>query len=172
MSSSSDGQSVLGAELAACPTVGDERIRTAIDLAIASRHDTLPRSIFLSHLTILDSLAVRSDRPADLCKWLDEKVTEAVSFKDEGLMTSLKHLKQGSHGAAVQGLVGRAARANGDKDAEVRSRQELARKLYGVRSGLSHSGGTTLAPENVSDACALERFVVDAAIQYPDILDG
>jgi hypothetical protein len=60
----------------------------------------------------------------------------------------------------------------GEKDAEVRSRQELAGKLYRVRSGLSHSGGTTFAPENVSNACALARFVIDAAIQYPDILDG
>jgi len=77
-SSSRDGKSVLGPLLAACPAIVDERVRTAIDLAIASRYDTLPRSIFLSQLTIIDSLAIRSDRPPDVCEWLKEKVREAV----------------------------------------------------------------------------------------------
>jgi hypothetical protein len=67
----------LESKLAACPAVSDERILAAIDIANACRKDSLPRSIFLSCLTIIDSLATRKHRPADICNWLDEKIVEA-----------------------------------------------------------------------------------------------
>jgi hypothetical protein len=165
-----DGESVLGTELAACPAVVDERIRTAIDLAIASRHDSLPRSIFLSHLTILDSLAIRSYRAANVSAWLEEKITEAGAFKDDGLLSSLEELKQRSHGSAVPGLVKRAAQASGEEVDAVKSRGKLANELYRVRSRLSHSG-STFPPESGNQARDLALFVLEAAIQYPHILD-
>jgi hypothetical protein len=150
----------------------DERIRTAIELVIASRYDTLPRSVFLSQLTAIDSLAIRSDRPVDICAWLDEKIKEARQLNDNGLVTSLEHLKQGSHGAAIRNLVGRAAHAMGESEPAVTSRQRLAIKLYGIRSGLSHAGGATLTGENVEKARQLARFVIDAAVRFPAILNG
>ena len=60
--SSSKRQAVdfLESKLGACPAVSDEHILAAIDLANACRKDSLPRSIFLSCLTIIDSLALVS----------------------------------------------------------------------------------------------------------------
>ena len=40
------------------------------------------------------------------------------------------------------------------------------------RSGLSHALGATLTSENVEQARQLARFVTDAAIEHPAILDG
>jgi hypothetical protein len=170
MTSYMDGGNLLGSQLDTCPPVEDERIRTAIELVIASRYDSLPRSVFLSQLTAIDSLAIRSDRPAEICAWLDKKIEEARQLKDNGLITSLEQLKQGSHGAAIRNLVGRAARAIGEAGSKISSRQKLAAKLYGIRSGLSHAGGATLTGENVEQARQLARFVIDAAVQSPDIL--
>jgi hypothetical protein len=170
MTSYEDGANTLGPLLSACPAVKEERIRAAIELAIASRYDTLPRSIFLSQLTIIDSLAIHSDRSTNIQNWLCEKIKEAHNFNDQGLVTGLENLKQGSHGSAVRELVGRAARAMGESDSRIMSRQKLVTKLYRVRSGLSHDVGATLTSENVEQARQLARFVTDAAIEHPTIL--
>lgn len=167
-----DGANTLGLLLSQCPAVKDERIRAAIELTIASRYDTLPRSVFLSQLTIINSLAIHSDRSDNIRNWLCEKIKEAQDFNDQGLVAGLGNLKQGSHGSAVRELVGRAARAMGETDLQIMSRQKLATELYGVRSGLSHALGATLTSENVEQARQLARFVTDAAIEHPAILDG
>jgi hypothetical protein len=161
----------LGSKLAACPVVSDERIRAAIDLANASRNENLPRSIFLSWLTILDSLATRKERPLNICNWLEEKITEAHKLKEPGLASALGNLKHESHSTAIRHLIEVAGRAIGEDQAHMKAQQALATQLYRIRSGLSHSGTTMLDPANVSDACALARFVLDAAIQYPNILE-
>jgi hypothetical protein len=166
-----DGVNILGDQLAACPPVTDERIRTAIELAIASRYDTLPRSIFLSQLTIIDSLAIRGDRSDDIQSWLDQKIEEAKGFNDQGIITSLEQLKAQSHGSAVRMLVGRAARARGEETKMVSARQRLATKLYKIRSGLSHATNTSAwTSEIVEEARQLASFVLNSAIDHPAIL--
>lgn len=163
---------LLETKLPACPAVKDERIRTAIDLANASGQDSLPRSIFLSHLTILDSLATRRDRTKNICNWLDEKIVEANKLKESGLASALGNLKRESHGTAIKNLIKRAGEAMEESGAQIEIRQNLAVKLYALRSGLSHSGTQTLDPQNVSDARTLARFVIDAAIKCPSVLDN
>lgn len=163
--------SVLESILPTCPAISDERILAALDLANATRKETFPRSTFLSWLTIIDSLAIRKDRPADICLWLDEKIQEAESKKYESLSSALRGLKRESHGAAIKKLISRASHALGESQTEVKARQDLATKLYSTRSGLSHSATKVLDPNEVGEARDLSRFLVDAAIRHPCILD-
>lgn len=172
LSSHTDGENLLGLELDDCPPVDDKRIQTAIDLVIASRYDTLARSVFLSHLTAIDSLAVRSDRSEEIRSWLDEKIEEARNFNDRGLVTSLESIKQDSHGTAIRRLVGQAACKMAETGATVEARQRLATTLYRIRSGLSHAGAASLSSENVEQARQLTRFLIDVAVQFPGILSG
>jgi hypothetical protein len=167
-----DSKELFEVILPTCPAVEDERIISAIELGITSRYDTLPRSIFLSQLTIIDSLATRIDRSATTQRWLDEKIEEAAELMDTGLLSSLANLKQESHGSAVRELVGRAARALGADEAKVTSRQKLVNDLYRVRSGLSHAGGTSLNSAMLDQARELATLVIDAAIRYPAVLDA
>lgn len=161
----------LDSELASCPHVSDERILAAIDLANATRRESLARSIFLSWLTILDSLATRKDRPAAICDWLDEKIKEAKALKDHGLSSALGGLKQESHSVAIQNLICRAGAAMSENKEQVKGRQDLAAKLYKTRSRLSHERTEIIAGGEAGEARELARFVVDAAIQHPHILD-
>ena len=89
-----NGADMLGVALDGCPRVEDERIATAIDLAISAHFDALPRSVFLTHLTIVDSLAIRGDRPLNTREWLAKKMEESLQLNDQGLTTSLRDLKQ------------------------------------------------------------------------------
>ena len=130
---------MLGGPLDVCPRVEDERIATAIDLAISAHYDALPRSVFLTHLTIVDSLAIRGDRPLNTQEWLAKKIEESLQLNDQGLTTSLRDLKQKSHGSAVRELVQRAGSAMGEDISKIKERQQVAPKLYKVRSGLSHN---------------------------------
>jgi hypothetical protein len=70
-SSSRQASDFLETRLSECPVVTDERVRVAIDLANAARHETLARSRFLSWMTIIDSLALSDKRPNVVCDWLD-----------------------------------------------------------------------------------------------------
>jgi hypothetical protein len=169
-SSMTDAALLLGEFLDSCPAVTDERIVAAIDLAVTSRYDSLPRSIFLSQLTIIDSLASRGNRTTQIRGWLDEKFIEAKAFQDAGLLSALANLKQESHGSAIKNLVGRAARAMGEIETQITKRQTLAKQLYDVRSGLSHAG-SSLPHHNVAEARELATFVIEAAIKAPNILD-
>ena len=60
----------------------------------------------------------------------------------------------------------------GESGAQIEKRQNLAVKLYAVRSRLSHSGTQTLDSQNVGDARTLARFVIDAAIKCPGVLEN
>jgi len=113
----------------------------------------------------------RKHRPADICNWLDEKIAEAKAKNDDSLLSGLRGLRQESHGAAIKNLIGRAGRAMGENEAQAKARQGLAGNLYTTRSGLSHSGNKKLDPQEVGDAHNLARFLIDAAIQYPHILN-
>lgn len=164
-----DGTLVLGTKLNSISPVTDIRLVAALDLEVASRYDVLPRSIFLAQLTILDSLAVKSEREDATKQWIDEKIQEANKLNDPGLISSLTNLKQGSHGAAVRALVSRAVRAIGGDPTEQSAKSKLAGQLYNVRSALSHAGsGPTL---NVRGARELVSIVLKASILDIDVLD-
>ncbi|MEQ8829832.1 MAG: hypothetical protein RLW87_08495 [Alphaproteobacteria bacterium] len=152
-----------------CPPVSDERILAAIHLEVASRYDVLPRSVFLALLTILDSLAERTERPESVQAWLTEKASEAAKFDDPGLRSSLANLKQASHGAAVRGLVERACRAMGYDETSVKKHTSLATTLYQIRSSLSHAG-TSGQNLDVEGARTLVSLVLNSAIDDPTIL--
>src|SRR5262249_27479732 len=150
---------VLESLLVTCPAVSDERILAAIDLANTTTRETLPRSIFLSWLTIIDSLAIRKDRPANICDWLDKKIAEAKALKDHGLSSALGGLKQESHSTAIRNLISRAGTVMAENQTQVKERQDLALKLYRVRSRLSHKGTEILKGGEVGEARDLARFV-------------
>jgi len=162
---------MLGGPLDVCPRVEDERIATAIELAISAQYDTLPRSVFLTYLTIVDSLAIRGDRPLNTQEWLAKTIEESLQLNDQGLTTSLCQLKQESHGSAVRELVQRAGSAMGEDISKIKERQQVATKLYRVRSGLSHNRNATLTSTHIEDARKLVTFIIDAAIQSPAVLD-
>jgi hypothetical protein len=163
-------QYIFGDLLDSCQPLRDDRIKAAYELAVASSYDTLPRSIFLSQLTILDSLATRDRRPDNVVAWLDDIIVEANGFKDEGLLSAIRNLKDGSHGAAVRALVWRAATAMGEDAPRVSARVRSASNLYDTRSKLSHVGGGPLAPSDSEMARELASFVLDAALIHPNIL--
>jgi hypothetical protein len=169
MTSYIDGRHVLESALGSCPSVADERVLAALELAIASRYDVLPRSVFLAQLTILDSLAERKERPADIKDWLDQKIAEAQILNDGGLISSLGGLKQGSHGTAVRSLVSRAAKATGLAADEVEQLSSLASNLYKVRSSLSHAGAS--GSLDIEGARRLVSLVLNAVISDPSILN-
>jgi hypothetical protein len=101
---------------------------------------------------------------------LDHVIDEAGDFKDEGLLSAIRNLKDGSHGTAVRDLVRRAATAMGEDAARVSERVRSASNLYDKRSKLSHVGGGPLAPSDSEMARELASFVLDAALIHPDIL--
>jgi hypothetical protein len=123
---SHDDAATLFRMLADCPQVSDERLLAAIDLMSTVRYETLRRSAFLTYLTILDSLAERSERDAGVVAWLEEKIIEAKEFNDQSLITAIGNLKQSSHGLAIRELILRAENALGTDEQETRTRQSRA----------------------------------------------
>lgn len=163
-----DGPKILD-QLEGCPSVTDERLLAAFDLWAVASYENLPRSKFLTYLTILDSLAVQSRRADDVATWLNAKIEEAKSFKDAGLSGSLGNLKFQSHGAAVRALVERAAAVRQLSQTEATEKVQLAKTLYSLRSALSHAGQAPLL--DIRAAQELAALVIDAAMERPSILD-
>jgi hypothetical protein len=154
-----------------CPVVSDERLLAAMDLLVAAKYETLLRSVFLTHLTIIDSLANRSNRPSRVTDWIEKKIKEAKRFDDPSLESAVGNLKQTSHGSAIRELVGRAEKALGGDTKEIRRQQSRARNLYKLRSGLSHGADAQpVSSRDVADARTLIGRIVDAALEYPDVL--
>ena len=153
-----------------CPPVRDERLIAALSLYVSASDEMLPRSQFLTYLTILDSLATQWPRDAVAVAWIDDKLKEPVAVNDGPLSSALANLKEVSHGTAVRELVNRAAMAQGLASAEVKLLTKSAGELYRVRSDLSHAGN--LATPNVSAARKLAELVLEQAIQHPAILDA
>lgn len=160
---------VLG-QLPSCRKVFDEKIKAAIDLSIASRYDSLPRSIFLAQLAIIDSLTSPRDRSPEIRGWLDDKIQEANSLGDAGLLSALGRLKKVSNATAVRDLVTRASLASGETESKIAERQKRADQLWRVRNDLAH--GTKLEATDVEDARNLTKLVLNAAIEHPEILQG
>jgi len=153
-----------------CPPVTDERLIAALSLFVGASDEALPRSQFLTYLTILDSLAVQWPRDAAAIAWIDEKLEETVAINDQALKSALTNLKQVSHGAAVRALVKRAAKAAGLGPSEVNDHAAAAGELYRVRSDLSHAG-KSVKPD-VKAAQELVALVLDQAILAPSLLDS
>lgn len=170
-SSSIDGETLLSA-LPSCPVLNDERILAAIQLSLTSGFDILPRSVFLSQLTIIDSLAVRRKRALQIQEWLDLKIAEAEIFSDAGLLSALANLKENSHGSAIRELVGRASKAMHEDGPQTNFRKKRVSELYNVRSQLSHANSDgILTGQHVTDAHDIADLIIKAAIENPAILD-
>lgn len=153
-----------------CPPVKDERLIAALSLYVSASDEALPRSQFLTYLTILDSLAEQWPRDAAAIAWVDAKLKEEVAVNDESLSSALQNLKEVSHGTAMRSLVKRAAKAQGLASAEIKSWTTRAGNLYRVRSDLSHAGNS--ATPDVNAARELAALVLEQAIQDPAILDA
>lgn len=164
-----NGQDVLGTTLGNYPSVTDERLLAALDLYIASQYDYLPRSLFLAKLTILDALAAHTKRDDATIAWIDEKILEAHAFEDIGLAKALGNLKSQSHTTAIKALVSRAVLSQGGSEEDAEQRAVHAGRLYAARSKLSHVGSTVNV--DLAGATQLARFVLNAAINNPAILD-
>ncbi|WP_105851531.1 hypothetical protein [Burkholderia gladioli] len=152
-----------------CPPVMDERLIAALSLFVGASDEALPRSQFLTYLTILDSLAVQWLRDAAAIAWIDERLKDPVVINDQALKSALTNLKQVSHGAAVRALVKRAAKAAGLTPSEANDHAAAAGDLYRVRSDLSHAG-KSVKPD-VKAAQELAALVLDQAILAPSLLD-
>lgn len=162
------GKDVLGITLCNSPSVTDKRILVALDLFIASQYDHLPRSMFLAKLTILDALASRAKRDDIAIAWIDEKITEAEVF-DIGLANALGNLKSQSHTSAIKALVSRAVLSQGGSTDEAAQRAMDVGKLYAARSKMSHAG--SMVEVDLAGATQLARFVLNAVINVPSVLD-
>lgn len=153
-----------------CPPVKDEGLIAALSLYVSASDEMLPRSQFLTYLTILDSLAEQWPRDNVAIAWIDEKLMELVAVKDKSLTSALENLKKVSHGTAMRELVKRAASAQGLANDEIESWTMRVGKLYRVRSNLSHAG--KLVELDVNGARELVELVLEQAIQNPAILDS
>ena len=163
-------QDVLDWTLENSPPLTDERVLAALDLFIASQYDFLPRSLFLAKLTILDALAIRTKRNASAVAWIDQKIVEAGALFDEpGLISALQNLKNESNTESIRTLVKRAVVSLGGSQIEAKRQAKAVRKLYAVRSGLSHEGSAV--DLDLAGATQLARLVLNAAVRNPLILD-
>ncbi|MBN6738812.1 HEPN domain-containing protein [Burkholderia multivorans] len=157
-------------ELNSCAGVTDDRLLAALELWAAASYEHLPRTKFLTYLTILDSLSVQAVRREATVNWIDAKIREAESLQDPGIAGALENLKRESHTAALKALVARAADFRGLTNKERKERIKSAGELYRIRSKLSHQGSSNLI--DLPKARELVAFVLRAAIEKPAILDA
>ncbi|MBR8034729.1 hypothetical protein [Burkholderia vietnamiensis] len=152
-----------------CPPVSDERLLAALELWMVASYENLPRTKFLTYMTILDSLSTQAKRGEKVVRWIEEKIREANDLGDPGIVGALGNLKRVSHKAALRALVIRAADQAGQSAPEAAEKAKLAATLYDARSELSHQGAAgTLDAERARELAA---FVLRAAIVSPSILD-
>ncbi|WP_175906016.1 HEPN domain-containing protein [Burkholderia seminalis] len=156
-------------ELNNCADVTDDRLLAALELWATASYENLPRTKFLTYLTILDSLSVQAARGEAIVKWIDAKIVEAEPLQDPGIAGALENLKRVSHTAALKALVARAADFQGLTSKERKEKIQLAGTLYRLRSKLSHQGSA--AQFDPAKARELVAFVLRAAIEKPAILD-
>ncbi|WP_410866438.1 hypothetical protein [Paraburkholderia sp. SIMBA_027] len=164
-----DAKAVLEVTLADCPPVSDERVRAAMELYVTSQYDFLPRSLYLAMLTVLDGLATGSKRADRIAKWIDEKVSEAEEFNDQSLLDGLRGLKNGSHAAGIRALVKRAVLYLGGSEQEAARQANTVKRLYRVRSQLSHQSDTVEL--DLARATQLTRLVLNAVVSNPALLN-
>lgn len=152
-----------------CPPVSDERLLAALELWMVASYENLPRTKFLTYMTILDSLSTQAKRDENVVRWIEEKIREANDLGDPGIVGALGNLKRVSHKAALRALVIRAADQAGQSGPDAAEKAKLAATLYDARSELSHQGAAgTIDAERARE---LTAFVLRAAIVSPSILD-
>ncbi|KUZ97532.1 hypothetical protein WI40_14745 [Burkholderia ubonensis] len=156
-------------ELNSCADVTDDRLLAALELWATASYENLPRTKFLTYLTILDSLSVQPARGEAIVNWIKAKILEAEALQDPGIAGALENLKRVSHTAALKALVARAADFRGLTSKERKEKIQRAGELYQLRSKLSHQGGATHI--DPAKARELVAFVLRAAIEKPEILD-
>ncbi|QTO52671.1 HEPN domain-containing protein [Burkholderia latens] len=148
-----------------CPAVSDERLLAALELWNAASYENLPRTKFLTYMTILDSLSTQAKRDEKVVRWIEEKIREANDLGDPGIVGALGNLRRVSHKAALRALVIRAANQEGQSGPEAAEKAKLAAALYDARSELSHQGAAgTIDAEKARE---LTSFVLRAAIGSP-----
>jgi hypothetical protein len=153
-----------------CPPVTDDRLLAALELWATASYENLPRTKFLTYMTILDSLSIQAKREEAIVHWIDAKIQEAQVLNDPGIVGALGNLKRVSHKAALKALVGRAAAQAGLTTPDANVKIKLVGALYDTRSELSHKGGDArLDPASARDLAA---FVLRAAINSPSILEA
>lgn len=152
-----------------CPDVSDERLLAALELWASASDENLPRTKFLTYMTILDSLSTQEKRSEAIVCWLDTKILEAKALGDPGIAGALANLKRVSHKSALKALVTRAADISGLATPDVAAKTKLAGALYDARSNLSHQGSG--AEVDLAGARELAAFVLREAIMAPAILD-
>lgn len=152
-----------------CPAVSDERLLAALELWKAASYENLPRTKFLTYMTILDSLSTQAKRDEKVVRWIEEKIREANDLGDPGIVGALGNLRRVSHKAALRALVIRAANQGGQSGPDAAEKAKLAATLYDARSELSHQGAAGTI--DADRARELTAFVLRAAIVSPSILD-
>ncbi|WP_321853625.1 hypothetical protein [Burkholderia cenocepacia] len=152
-----------------CPPVSDERLLAALELWMVASYENLPRTKFLTYMTILDSLSTQAKRDETVVRWIEEKIREANDLGDPGIVGALRNLRRVSHKAALRALVIRAANQEGQSGPEAAEKAKLAAALYDARSELSHQGAA--GKVDAEKARELTAFVLRAAIGSPSILD-
>lgn len=152
-----------------CPPVTDDRLLAALELWVTASYENLPRTKFLTYMTILDSLSIQAKRAEAIVQWIDAKIYEAQALNDPGIVGALGNLKRVSHKAALKALVARAADQTRLPASAVEAKTRLVGALYDARSKLSHQGSSVhLDPASARDLAA---FVLRSAITSPSILD-
>ncbi|WP_423194612.1 hypothetical protein [Cupriavidus sp. H18C2] len=160
----------LLASMNECPPVTDDRMLAALELWATASYEKLPRTKFLTYMTILDSLSTQAKRAEAIVHWIDAKIQEAHVLDDPGIVGALGNLRRVSHKAALKALVSRAADQAGLTAPDATVKIKLAGALYDTRSELSHKGGgARLDPASARDLAA---FVLRAAITSPSILEA
>lgn len=159
----------LLAALNSCPEVTDERLLAALELWTVASSENLPRTKFLTYMTILDSLSIQAKRDDAIVQWIDLRIAEAKGFDDPGIVGALGNLKRVSHKAALKALVMRAARQSSVDVEAMDEKIKLVGALYDARSDLSHQGND--AKFDTAKARELAAFVLRSAIILPAILD-
>ncbi|MBN3804341.1 hypothetical protein GXB81_14965 [Paraburkholderia sp. Ac-20336] len=156
--------------LNSCPDVTDDCLLAALELWATASHENLPRTKFLTYMTILDSLSLQAKREEAVVRWIDMKIQEAKTLGDPSIVGALGNLKRVSHKAALKALVARAADLEGLSAADTNVKTRLVSELYDARSELSHQGGAAqFDPANARDLAA---YVLRAAITAPSILEA
>ncbi|WAG17829.1 hypothetical protein DX980_00215 (plasmid) [Burkholderia gladioli] len=152
-----------------CPEVSDERLLAALELWAAASDENLPRTKFLTYMTILDSLSMQAKRSESVVRWIDTQILEAKKLGDPGISGALANLRRVSHKSALKALITRAADISGLAAPDVAAKTKLAGALYDTRSNLSHQGSN--AAVDLTGARELAAFVLREAIMAPGILD-
>ncbi len=131
----------LEADLAAPDGEIGERLATASELYLSTTFETSHRAKFLNLVTVLEVLAVRTERPADELELIDRWLTDVQRANlpqphKDSLRTSIKALRERSIGASIKALV-----ASDETPRYLgKSPTAFVTDCYTIRSEMTHDG--------------------------------